>query len=604
MTPKVLGTLTAAIFGCSTLTSHAAAQELRLSNSVPRLSALAKLPVREITVFKDGHAFVLHEGTMPVDVAGNVLLDHLPTPILGTFWPYSANPQVPLQAVTSSPRRTLIDRTALTLRDLLEANIGAPVTVTEQPENTQTLVKSYDATILAMPARSTSELEITNPSTNPLELLPQKGNLIWLKTEAGTKVLSVEQIRHVTFRNSPQAMLGNEEFRNLLTLKLNWGNRPLTPTAPVGMMYLQKGFRWIPNYRLSLDQVSTGTQSGTARLQLQATLLNELTDLQNVNANLVIGVPSFAFKDTTDPIALNNVLAQLSPYFDGNTRGGFALSNAITTQAARMSEYRAPVPTAATRDLGPEIGGTEKNEDLFLFSVKNVSLKRGERMTLPVVEYQTPYKDIYTLDLPFAPPPDIYRNINTQQQAELATLLSAPKVVHRIRLTNKSNQPYTTAPVLIMKNERVLSQGMMTYTAPGANSDLTLTTAIDVQVNKSDVESGRIPDAAKWQGDSYGRVNLNGKISLCNYSKETIELELTRYVLGSADSVNNGGKIEKINSLESNQIAAGMYPSWWNNSNWYGWWNQMNGLSRITWRVRLEPRKDVDLGYTWHYFWR
>ena len=51
---------------------------------------LANMPVKEVTVFKDGHAFVLHEGSMPTDADGNVVLDYLPTPIIGTFWSYSA----------------------------------------------------------------------------------------------------------------------------------------------------------------------------------------------------------------------------------------------------------------------------------------------------------------------------------------------------------------------------------------------------------------------------------------------------------------------------------------------------------------------------------
>ena len=52
-------------------------------------AALARMPVKEVTVFKDGHAYVVHEGAMPTDAAGNVLLDLLPTPVLGTFWPYA-----------------------------------------------------------------------------------------------------------------------------------------------------------------------------------------------------------------------------------------------------------------------------------------------------------------------------------------------------------------------------------------------------------------------------------------------------------------------------------------------------------------------------------
>ena len=46
------------------------------------------LPVRELTAFKDGHAFVLREDALQKDAEGNVVLDELPTPVLGTFWPF------------------------------------------------------------------------------------------------------------------------------------------------------------------------------------------------------------------------------------------------------------------------------------------------------------------------------------------------------------------------------------------------------------------------------------------------------------------------------------------------------------------------------------
>ncbi len=63
--------------------------------------ALANMPVTEITVFKDGHAFVLHEGKMSTNTNGNVVLDYLPRPILGTFWAYSADAKAKLSSVVS-----------------------------------------------------------------------------------------------------------------------------------------------------------------------------------------------------------------------------------------------------------------------------------------------------------------------------------------------------------------------------------------------------------------------------------------------------------------------------------------------------------------------
>jgi hypothetical protein len=29
----------------------------------------------------------------------------------------------------------------------------------------------------------------------------------------------------------------------------------------------------------------------------------------------------------------------------------------------------------------------------------------------------------------------------------------------------------------------------------------------------------------------------------------------------------------------------------------------LNGIGRTTWKVKIEPRKSIDLGYQWHYYW-
>ena len=90
----------------------------------------------------------------------------------------------------------------------------------------------------------------------------------------------------------------------------------------------------------------------------------------------------------------------------------------------------------------------------------------------------------------------------------LARLINAPKVLHKIRLANSSEMPFTTAPALILRDDRVLAQGLMTYASPGAETDLDITSAVDIRVKKTDTETKRTPNAASWQGDSYGRIDL------------------------------------------------------------------------------------------------
>ncbi len=562
------------------------------------LSTFGKLPLKEITVFKDGHAFVAHEGELPTDDRGNVVMDYLPAPVIGTFWPYSAEKRAKLTSVVASQKRVLVERTALNLRELLEANIGAEALIAETGTN------RYTATILGLPARSAEEQAATSPP-NAGERLPEKGNLILLKTAEGVKALALDRIQEVTFKHAHKPAAASEEFRNLLSLKLDWGKAKPARFANVGLFYLQKGVRWIPSYKVELDGASN------AVVKFQATLLNELADLDNVSVNLVVGVPTFAFKDTLDPMALQQNLAELSQYFrtdTGSRNSPLAsnFSNAIMSQqAVRMSDYRGAPGPGLAGELGPEIGDAGKSEDLFIFNVQHVTLKRGERMVLPIAEFTLPYKDVFTLELPFGPPPEVRGNLNNEQQRELARLFNAPKVMHKVRLTNNSKYPLTTAPALIIRTGRVLAQGMMTYTSTGASVDLPITTAVDFQVKKSDLETKRTPNAVEENGNRYTRVDLAGKITVTSHRAQPTELEITRYVLGAADSADANGKVEKINIFENGEyFTAGDYPYWWNWYGWPHWWNYFNGIGRVTWNLAFEPNQTKELGYQWHYFWR
>jgi hypothetical protein len=566
------------------------------------IASSAVLPVKEVTVFKDGHAFVLHEGKMPVDAEGRVVLANLPNPVLGTFWPYSAEPQTPLVSVVSSRRQVTVERTAVTLREMLEANVGKEVSIIEGGTH-------YIGRVVNIPVRTSEELARTSPPESE-EALPQKSNLFFFQTFETLKILDFTRVTDVVFKEVPTAAVAAQEFRNLLTLKLDWSGRPPAEAARVGMVYLQKGLRWIPNYKIVIDG------KGGAVVKLQGTLINELTDLDNATVNLVIGVPTFAFKDTPDPVALSQVAAQLSRFFKEETQTGFAFQNAILSQNTRMGEYTRPVPPvpapAAARDLGPDAPEGGQAEDLFVFTVKNITLRKGERMVLSVMEQPVTYKDVYTLDLPYAPPPEVRRSFNATQQAELARLLGQPKVMHKIRLTNTGHSPLTTAPALVLAGDRLLAQSLMTYTAPGANSDVSITTAVEVEARKTEKESERFKDAVQWSTPSqnmrsvaYDRLSMTGSVCVINFKKDPVDIEITRHVVGNVDQADHDGVAAQANLAdEATLLGAGDYPGWWSWHGWQDWWYHFNGMGRIDWKVSLKPGEKMELGYRWHYYWQ
>ena len=562
-------------------------------NETPSLSA--KMPVKEVTVFKDGNAFVLHQGSMPTDGMGNVIMDYLPAPVLGTFWPFVAQKEVKLSAVTAGQRRVAVERSALSIQELIEANPGASVEITETPCTNLQLAVSYPATILGLTGRSSKELEASAPP-NSGDLLPLKGRVVLLKTATGTKAVQLDKIQDVTFKESLKSAGSDVEFRNLLTLQLDWGGHKPRESVEMGLMYLQKGIRWIPEYKVTLDG------QGKAIVKMQATILNELTDMKDVTCHLVVGVPSFQFKDAVDPMALQQNLARLSQFFNEQSVGGSQMiSNAMMTQAPRMEE------TAKSPNLGPEISGSEQVEDLHIFTVNHVTLRKGERMVVSVLEFTVPYHDIFVLDLPFTPPSDVWSHFNNQQQTELTRLLNTPKVIHKIRLDNQSNHPFTTAPTLIMNGNQVLGQGLMTYTSVGSSSDLNVGTAVDIQVRKNETETNRTPNACNWHKESYDLVELSGSVTLINHSKQIVDVEIVRHVLGDVNEVGQDGKNEKVNVLEDSSfmpVTEGHSASFWKWWSLPGWWSHFNGIGRITWKQKLEAGMSIELDYKWRYYWR
>ena len=155
----------------------------------------------------------------------------------------------------------------------------------------------------------------------------------------------------------------------------------------------------------------------------------------------------------------------------------------------------------------------------------------------------------------------------------------------------------------MLKDGKVIAQGMMTYTPKLGSVDLTLTAAVDVRVKKADREVKRAPNAANFDGTSYWRVDLAGTVGLTNAGPKPVEVEVTRSVLGTLDTVGAGATAERVNVLEDD-AAGGARPAWWGYYSWPGWWSHVNGVGRATWTVKLAPGQSAEQAYAWHYFWR
>jgi hypothetical protein len=546
-------------------------------------NALSPLSIREVTIFKDGNAFVMEQGSVKSDARGQVVLRGLPSPVLGTFWPFALD--ATLQSATASLQSEGRPRNVQSISEMLKANIGAQIIVIEASG------KRYDATILGV--TELPPLNTTQPIATDNYGRPIRNEIIQLQTEEGVRVAPITSITEVIFKKAPRLQTVDSSSNNMLRLQLDAPNK----TTQAGAVYLQSGLRWIPNYRL---QLSTG---GRATMKLQATLVNDLADLSGVAAHLAIGVPSFAFKDTLDPIALSQEMARVALAFQGGGFGGASsnrFSNAIQTQIASGSYALAPQPAS-----GPTVGEGSANEDFFFFDVKNLTLKKGERSIIPIAQNELKYQDIYVAQSPAAPPPQIYQSLNSEQQRQVLAATRA-QFMHKLRVTNTSKQPLTTAPTLIERNGQLLAQTLMTYTATGGRSDINLAPAVDITLKRSEDETKRTPDALTYNTEKFSRIDVSGKLSVTSFRNEAVTIEITRQFIGKVETAGTGntrGEIRQVGAgddalLEPEDGA----PAWTSYTNNY--WRQVNPTSSVTWTLNLSAKSTLELPYTYFYFWR
>lgn len=533
----------------------------------PARLATEQLPVREVTAFKDGHAYVVREAPLPAGT-DSLVIDELPVPVLGTFWPFATGGASLLsaRAGTETVKET---KTAIDLRQVVKGNVGKDAIVVVADKDQR---ERIEGRIVAVPART--------------GLDAAEGDLVLIATATGTRVVPLSLVRDIEVKGEIATVVTTEEKRQRLTLSVAGGGSGAT----VGVMYVQQGFRWVPAYRVDIDG------NGKASVQLEATLVNDLVDVSGITVNLVIGVPKFAFADLRDPISLQQEMAQVaaSPAYGYNSQVSNFLSNSIRTQGLATAMGGAPGAPETPADGSAA-------EDLFVFTMRGVTLKKGERLVLPVASFDLKYRDVYTLLVPFAPPAEVQYGLQGQQVVELAKELAAPKVMHVLRLRNDGKTPLTTAPALVLSSGRVLAQGRMRYTPIGAESDLEINVAVDIGSKTGDTEAGRQDDVRRNDG-TYGRVDMAGMLELRNSKSEAVEVEVRRRVLGLADDVGQGGEKVQLDLVAAwNETDR---PAWWAWWNWPNWWFRRNGFAEYRWTVKLDAGATAKLECKWHYFWQ
>lgn len=584
-----------------------------------------ELKTQRVIVFKDGYALIIKKATATSDKSGEVFTDEVPdAAVLGSFWALpeegrmismlagwketkdSEEKQMPatqpieilLANKGKQAKIELHDKTLFNgvIHEVLVDKTASPLA----PAALEWLDLAGDKPkppVLIKPqsrfASSVSRL-VQTPTDTERTLTAINGANFILRTDEGDVLLPVGQIRSVLVKDM-KTTLGKTLTTKKKTKRLSFTFEGKEKKQAMTLMYFRPGVRWIPTYRVSLTEqkgAAKEDEKKMADISLQAELLNEAEDFDDVPIDIVVGVPNFRFKGTPSPLVLEatlrNALAEAAPDIMGNQS---QLSNAMYSQ--RASEFRrnqaqaAPANGVAVNLPGELTGGGA--QDLFVYNLPKLSLGKGDRIAVPIFTTKSPYRDIYTWDVHLTKQDNAAAPSGAGINSPL--VLSKNEVWHQIVLTNNTNVPWTTGAAMIMQGNQPLAQELLTYTAPKDEVRVPVTISVDTRPSIEEKEINRELKAIQWEGYQYARIERELKLDLCNHKPIEIETEITLRV---------GGKVTK--ATNDGQITLGSY----NAADWvhYAGHPAVNNSSTVVFKAKLKPGDKLEPTVTYHFFTR
>ena len=294
---KTKAILLTAVLGSAFFSVHAQGQD-----DLP----LVKPEVKTLAAFKNGLGFVFKSGEAELQ-DGWAGMDGPPAATLGSLWIGTTSKTGRVTDVVSYSQKVAESSEAVTMAELLAANVGKRVAVTYTLGAASSRV---EGTLLSVPAdRQPDEIPPT-PTPRPWENTivpppaePERGDMVVIRSQSGNKplILAVNKftIQSVELLDSQE--LNTHVDREQRRVKFHISGNPRS--AEITLAYLEKGVIWSPSYRLNI------ADDKTAELSLDAVLADDAENLTNAEVSFVVGYPHFLYADVPSPLSLRQSVA-------------------------------------------------------------------------------------------------------------------------------------------------------------------------------------------------------------------------------------------------------------------------------------------------------
>jgi hypothetical protein len=520
-------------------------------NTATDLPKLKTTP-RRIAVLKNGLGFVARSGDTKVQ-NGLAEIDSLPSASLGALWFTTDNPAHRILEISSAKTLEKVPVPAVNLIELIRANTGRVARVTYTPGgNAGPLIVSGEIIAVPEDRRAPEPAAGEMPRRHAWDGTPlpesARAEIVVLRNTAGQIVaLNKHSIHSVQFDTAELATTLSRE-----TTRARLRFNPRVQEAAVNLIYLQKGWNWTPSYLLDISNEKQ------AAITLEAVLANDIEDIENTEISFVVGYPNFTFADLFSPLSSEQTIAELihsllNPPQTSPGRAGYSImaQNAVSYSGASV---------AATYSAAEFTAG-QTAEDLFLYKQPAVTLAKGGRARFTLVDASVPYEHIYEWRISD-------KSIDRRFGGSMPNRDRLPEheneVWHTLRLTNTTQQPWTTAPALTVRGQLPVAQDTLKYTPPGASSSLKITVASDIQANETLTELSREP--VRHLNTTYMHVTVQGELMVRNLKSSPVKIAIHRSLAG-----------EVLEPAGATVLRAGRAP------------HALNPSHELLWEVTLAP---------------
>lgn len=469
---------------------------------------------KSVSVFKDGSGFFIKNAHLGNQKDKRLYLDeNLPKASLGTFWFFSKNQNL---AGVSSFADTVVSFTekqlkATNLKTLLKKNVGKRVEILYKRH----LLNSYQE------------------RTQTGKVIWFEGELIGLSTaENKVKTINYSEILNLTFIDKPifesLEKLKDVSYKPILQIDLF----KKMQHDELEMMYLTKGITWLPGYYVELQK------NNRAKITLRSTLINDAEDIEKSDVHFVVGVPNFQFANELSPLYGEKEVSKFIGHLAENYQPLSTMNINQFSNSLRSHQIpNGPKNSSSKIDnVATSIRSVDANQsqDMFFYTAKNVSLRKGGRGFYNLFEISCPVDHQYSCDLG-----SVGENGYIDLKKEI-------KVKHALEIKNASEFPFTTGTAMVVSTEndvlQPICQDKVLYTPKGGTLLLNLNEAIDIFVSQQAKMKKKVQRSIQYpkgreNAPWYDKITVKCEITLKNHKDVAAKMNLRQTVFGEIEDL-------------------------------------------------------------------